>query len=161
MILVPHEPTERHLEEIENRLAGATGVLRFSALGSYAGERVLLVDSVGILMSLYAAAHVAYVGGSFRQGIHNVLEAAVYGIPVVFGPRHWNAREPLELLDHGGAFVVTTSSELTRTLRNLLADDQARRFAGWRAEQYVRSHTGATARVVERVESCLRTPAAR
>ena len=161
MILVPHEPTERHLEEVEARLEGVTSVLRFSALGSYAGERVLLVDSVGILMSLYAAAHVAYVGGSFRQGIHNVLEAAVYGIPVVFGPRHWNAREPLELLDHGGAFVVTTSAELTRTLRNLLADDHARRFAGWRAEQYVRSHTGATARVVERVESCLRTPAAR
>ena len=161
MILVPHEPTARHLEELERQLAGKTTVLRFSEIHAYAGERVLLVDSVGILMSLYAAAHVAYVGGSFRQGIHNVLEAAVYGVPVLFGPRHWNAREPLQLLDHGGAFVVQDSQEMTRTLRNLLTDQEARRFAGWRAEEYVRAHTGATARVVERVESCLHPPRSR
>jgi 3-deoxy-D-manno-octulosonic-acid transferase len=158
MILVPHEPTPRHLEELEDQLAGKTTVLRFSALEAYAGQRVLLVDSVGILMSLYASAHVAYVGGSFRQGVHNVLEAAVYGIPVLFGPRHWNAREPLQLLDYGGAFVVENSAELSRTLGNLLADEQARHFAGWRAEEYVRARTGATARVVERLESCLNMP---
>jgi len=161
MILVPHEPTARHLEELEEQLAGKTTVLRFSALNAYAGERVLLVDSVGILMSLYASAHVAYIGGSFRQGIHNVLEAAVYGIPVLFGPRHWNAREPLQLLECGGAFVVQTSAELSRTLGNLLAHDELRRFAGWRAEEYVRARTGATARVVERIESCLPAPTRR
>ena len=155
VILVPHEPTVCHLEELEDALAGKATVLRFSALSAYAGERVLLVDSIGILMSLYACAHVAYIGGSFRQGVHNVLEAAVYGIPVVFGPRHWNAREPLELLDQGGAFVVQNTAELTRTLRNLLSDDEARRFAGWRAQEYVRGGAGATARVVSQVESCL------
>jgi len=158
MVLVPHEPTPPHLEELEEQLAGKISVLRFSALETYAGQRVLLVDSVGILMSLYASAHVAYVGGSFRQGVHNVLEAAVYGIPVLFGPRHWNAREPLQLLDYGGAFVVENSAELSRTLGNLLADEQARHFAGWRAEEYVRARTGATGRVVGRVESCLNMP---
>ncbi|HXX63282.1 MAG TPA: glycosyltransferase N-terminal domain-containing protein, partial [Bacteroidota bacterium] len=101
VIIVPHEPTEDHLASLERDCAGRSSAIRFSALNEYAGERVIIVDSVGILMVLYASADIAYVGGSFRQGIHNVLEAAVYGIPVMFGPKHRNSHEPLMLLESG------------------------------------------------------------
>jgi len=155
LIVVPHEPSVEHLDDLERELEGRTSFIRFSALNEYNGERVIIVDSVGILLILYASAHIAYVGGSFRQGIHNVLEAAVYGIPVLFGPRHRNSHEPLMLVDGGGAFVVNDSQELFRTLENLLTDEVARSTTGKRAEKFVQSHVGATDRFLEHLERCL------
>jgi 3-deoxy-D-manno-octulosonic-acid transferase len=150
-IVVPHEPTETHLEELERELNGTTSYIRFSAMNEYGGERVVIVDSIGILMRLYASAHVAFVGGSFRQGVHNVLEAAVYGIPVLFGPRHRNSQEPLMLVERGGGFIVNDADELERTLHNLLDNEAARTTAGERAARFVTANTGAT----ERFLTCL------
>ena len=155
LIIAPHEPTVEHLEDLERELTGNSSFLRFSALNEYKGEQVIIVDSIGILLILYAYAHIAYVGGSFRQGIHNVLEAAVYGIPVVFGPRHRNSQEPLMLVDRGGAFIVNDSRELYRTLRNLLESDSARTTAGERAARFVQSNVGATERFLHHLEPYL------
>jgi len=155
VIVVPHEPTEEHIEELERDIAGKATSIRFSGLNEYAGENIIIVDSVGILLVLYALAHIAFVGGSFRQGIHNVLEAAVFGIPVLFGPRHRNSHEPIMLVECGGGFVVENTAELYRTLQNLLADDGARQASGERAAKFVESHTGATARFLEHLEGRL------
>jgi 3-deoxy-D-manno-octulosonic-acid transferase len=157
LIVVPHEPTEEHLEQLEETLAGRTTFLRFSALNEYAGERIVVVDSVGVLLILYALAHIAYVGGSFRQGIHNILEAAVYGIPVVFGPRHRNSHEPIMLVERGGGFVVNDGKEFLRTVQHLLDDDGARTAAGERAARFVQSNVGATGRFLEHLEPRFRT----
>ena len=156
LIHVPHEPTPEHLEDLERELSRKASFIRFSALNEYAGERIIIVDSVGILLTLYATAHVAFVGGSFRQGIHNVLEAAVFGIPVVFGPRHQNSHEPLMLVERGGGFVVNNTGELCRTLRNLLEDENARAGAGRRAVEFVHLHTGATDRFLSHLDSYLK-----
>ncbi len=155
LVIVPHEPTLEHIEDLERRFNGTVSTLRFSALNEYAGEEVILVDSIGILLVLYASAHVAYVGGSFRQGIHNVLEAAVYGIPVVFGPRHRNSQEPGALVEAGGAFVVVDEHELETVLVRLLTDEQARNRAGERAAEFVQRNTGATQRVLRHIEPYL------
>jgi 3-deoxy-D-manno-octulosonic-acid transferase len=148
-ILAPHEPTEEHLEELERELNGSTTYIRFSALNEYRNERVIIVDSIGILLRLYAYAQVAYIGGSFRQGIHNVLEAAVYGIPVVFGPRHRNSQEPLMLAERGGGFVVNDSTELERTLHSLFGNESARGMAGERSARFVAANVGATERFLQ------------
>jgi 3-deoxy-D-manno-octulosonic-acid transferase len=150
---VPHEPTPDHLEELERELNGKTSFIRFSALNEYSGERVIIVDSVGILLTLYASAQVAFIGGSFRQGIHNVLEAAVFGIPVVFGPDHHNSQEPLMLVERGGGFVARDTQELKRTLGHLLEDENARASAGRSAMEFVHFHTGATDRFITCLES--------
>lgn len=155
LIVVPHEPTIDHLEDLEQKLAGKVPSLRFSALNEYAGESVIIVDSIGILLMLYSIAHIAYVGGSFRQGIHNVLEAAVYGIPVLFGPRHKNSQEPGQLVEHGGAFVVSSSEELKETMLRLLSDDQLRKTAGENAAAFVQKNTGATERFLTYLEPIL------
>jgi 3-deoxy-D-manno-octulosonic-acid transferase len=155
LILVPHEPTVAHLEELEAGMRGKVTSIRFSGLNEYAGERVIIVDSIGILLTLYACAHIAYIGGSFRQGVHNVLEAAVYGIPVLFGPRHRNSREPLQLVEQGGGFVVNGTQELHRAAENLLSDNAARSTAGERALKFVRSQTGATSRFLDQLEQFL------
>jgi 3-deoxy-D-manno-octulosonic-acid transferase len=156
LIVVPHEPTIDHLEELERQLHGQVRTIRFSALNEYSGEEVVIVDSIGILLVLYASAHIAYVGGSFRQGIHNVLEAAVYGIPVLFGPRHRNSHEPLQLVERGGAFVINDAMELQRTLLNLLDDDIARTTAGNRASAFVQANLGATQRILSHLAPYLR-----
>ncbi|MBM2841386.1 MAG: kdtA [Bacteroidetes bacterium] len=155
LILVPHEPTIEHIEDLERQLFGTTPSIRFSALNEYNNEPVIIVDSIGILLILYAYAEIAFIGGSFRQGIHNVLEAAVYGIPVIFGPRHRNSQEPLHLVERGGGFIVNDSSEMHRTLRNLLEDSSARTTAGGRAAQFVQSNVGATERFLQHLEPYL------
>ena len=155
LVLVPHEPALEHIEELESELAGKTSFIRFSALNEYTHERIIIVDSIGILFILYAHAHIAFVGGSFRQGVHNVLEAAVFGVPVVFGPRHRNSQEPLMLVERGGGFVVNDADELYRTFRNLLEDESARASAGDRAARFVQTHVGATTRFIEHLEPYL------
>jgi 3-deoxy-D-manno-octulosonic-acid transferase len=155
LVLVPHEPTVDRLEEIEQELSGKVSFLRFSALNEYAGEHVIIVDSIGILLILYSYAHVAYVGGSFRQGVHNVLEAAVFGIPVIFGPRHRNSQEPLMLVNSGGGFVVNSPEELNRSLRHLFEDDAVRRDAGEKAARFVQMNVGATERFLQHIQPYL------
>jgi 3-deoxy-D-manno-octulosonic-acid transferase len=108
-IHVPHEPTEQHVLRLEREMRGRVTFCRYSSLDSFTNENVLIVDTVGKLLSLYSVASIAYIGGSFRSGIHNVLEAAVYGIPVLFGPHHYNSQEPLMLIDRGGGIVVEDS----------------------------------------------------
>jgi 3-deoxy-D-manno-octulosonic-acid transferase len=100
-------------------------------------------------MALYQYAHIAYVGGSFRQGVHNVLEPAVYGIPVIYGPRHTNSQEAQELLRQGGGFLINDQSECYNTLRALLDDAKARSIAGNVALKLVRENIGATERFIE------------
>ncbi len=88
LIIAPHEPTLVHLDRIENEFSRQLKTIRFSHLNNYKDERVIIVDSIGILLTLYTYADAAFIGGSFKQNIHNVLEAAVYGVPVLFGPKN-------------------------------------------------------------------------
>ncbi len=155
VILVPHEPTVDAIEDIEIKLGAKSRSIRFSSLNDYKGEHIIIVDSVGILMALYQYADVAYVGGSFRQGIHNVLEPAVYGIPVVYGPKHTNSQEAIELVRRGGGFVVNDQQECYRTLRTLLNDKKANSTAGFQALKLVKENIGATKRFIEHLEKVL------
>jgi 3-deoxy-D-manno-octulosonic-acid transferase len=155
VILVPHEPTEDALEDIEYAFGSKPRTIRFSNLNDYSNEHIIIVDSIGILMTLYQYANVAYVGGSFRQGIHNVLEPAVYGIPVVFGPKHTNSQEAMELAQRGGGFIVNDQQECYRTLRTLLDDEIANSAAGKQALMLVEENIGATERFIQYLEKSL------
>ena len=155
MILVPHEPTEDALEDIENKLGSKPRSIRFSNLNDYSNEHIIIVDSIGILMALYQYANVAYVGGSFRQGIHNVLEPAAYGIPVVFGPKHTNSQEATELARRGGGFIVNDQQECYRTFRTLLDDKNANSTAGKQALMLVEENIGATERFIQYIQKVI------
>lgn len=159
LVLVPHEPTPAHLREAEARLE-ALGLshLRLSAAGTagFGGRDVLVVDRIGVLGELYALADVAYVGGGFgTAGLHSVLEPAAFGAPVLFGPRHHNAREAAELIAAGGGFAVADAAELQRRLERLLADAAERAAAGRAARAYVEAGRGAAERGAAVVEALL------
>jgi 3-deoxy-D-manno-octulosonic-acid transferase len=155
MVLVPHEPSIENLDRIENRLNGYASWTRFSNLGDYRDQKIIIVDSVGILMSLYQYAHIAYVGGSFRQGVHNVLEPASYGLPIIVGPKHDNSQEAVELITNGAAFVGDDPDTLYRHIRSLLEDEEKRSDAGKNAALLVRRNTGATERFLSYLEKVL------
>jgi 3-deoxy-D-manno-octulosonic-acid transferase len=155
LILVPHEPTENNLERIESELNGETTYMRFSDLNDYSSERILIVDSIGILMALYQYAHVAFVGGSFKGSIHNVLEPAVYGIPVVFGPYYQNSQEALLLLNNEIAFSGSDEKEIYKILRNLLSENEKRTDAGKKARIFIEKNIGATQKFLSYFEKVL------
>ena len=155
-IIVPHEPTIEHLEELESKLTGKISFIRFSEMNNYNNEKIILIDSVGILVALYKYAHIVYIGGSFKQGIHNVLEPAVFGNPVIFGPKHTNSQEAIELAHIGGGFVVENEKELYRTLRTLLDNDEKRKIAGNISKSFVYDNCGATERFLQYLEPYLK-----
>lgn len=158
LMLVPHEPTAAHLEETEERLArnGLRG-RRLADVGDrWDGHEVLLVDRLGVLGQLYAVADVAYVGGGWgTAGLHSVLEPAAFGVPIVIGPRHENAREAGELVAAGGAFEVNSRAALEERLRLLLDDAVIRGAAGAAARAYVEAGRGAAERGAEIIEGLL------
>lgn len=151
VIVVPHEPTILHLEKIEHTFINKYSTIRFSYLNNYNNERVIIVDSIGILLTLYYYADVAYVGGSFKQGIHNVLEPAVYGIPVLFGPKFHNSQEAEILIKLGGAFVISNKRETYIKLRGLFSNNQSRINTGNICYGYVNNNIGATDKISEEI----------
>ncbi|MCX6168976.1 MAG: 3-deoxy-D-manno-octulosonic acid transferase [Ignavibacteriales bacterium] len=150
-IIVPHEPTEQHLEEIENALKGEFDSIRFSYLNNYKNERLIIIDSIGVLLTLYTYGDVAYVGGSFKQGIHNVLEPAVYGIPVLFGPKHENSQEAIHLRKIGGGICIRNKKEAYKNLRKIFSDEQLRIKIGNIGSEYVIQNIGATSRILDEI----------
>ena len=143
LILAPHEVHASHISGISGLLDG-----KFVRYSEATPENVkttncLVVDVIGILSSIYRYANVAYIGGGFGVGIHNTLEAAVYGIPVVFGPNYLKFREARELIAVGGAFSIPDYVILEAQLDLLLKDSQAGKMAG----EYVKQNTGATGQI--------------
>jgi 3-deoxy-D-manno-octulosonic-acid transferase len=158
-IIAPHEPTQEHLEHLEQRLAAAG--LRHVRLPSdaeisdaYVDVDVVVVDRLGVLADLYAIADVAYVGGGFgTHGLHSVVEPAALGVPVVFGPRHGNAREAERLRQAGGGYVIGDATTLRASLARLFKDAEARTQAGAAARRFVERELGGAAASAELILS--------
>ncbi|MFZ1518202.1 MAG: glycosyltransferase N-terminal domain-containing protein [Ignavibacteriaceae bacterium] len=155
MIIAPHEPTLLHLEKIENEFAGKLKTIRFSHLNTYTDERIIIIDSIGILLTLYTYANVAYIGGSFKQNIHNVLEAAVYGTPVMFGPKIENSQEAIKLVELGGGKVVNNKRQVYKYLRKMFSDESYRTATGKISASYVQSNIGATDKILSAIYKVL------
>jgi 3-deoxy-D-manno-octulosonic-acid transferase len=141
LVLVPHELHEQHLQQIYQCFEGR--YVRYSQATpmSVSMARMLLVDTMGMLSSIYRYGHVAYVGGGFGAGIHNTLEAAVYGMPVVFGPRWKKFREAHGLQEAGAAMSVKNYNEMAAAL-DVAFEQQY--LMGQAAANYVASECGAT-----------------
>lgn len=155
LIVVPHEPTVSHLEDLENTLNKDFQTIRFSLMNNYNNERIILIDSIGILLTLYCYADAAYVGGSFKQGIHNVLEPAVYGIPVVYGPKIENSQEAQYLSSIKGGFVIKNRKNAYKVIRTLFSNDEKRNEAGKIAKEYVENNLGATDQILSEIKNTL------
>ena len=152
LILVPHEPTPERIKEIRAHLNREKLVHRcFSELTpeiDLSATDVLIVDKVGLLARLYALADIAFVGGSFRGSVHNVMEPAAMGKPVIFGPTIQNAREASLLVDRGGAKLVRTAQQLAGVIEGWLGDEAVRTTAGCIGKQLIAENLGAVDRTL-------------
>lgn len=148
LIIAPHQLHESHLQSIEKRFPGC---LRYSALEKDPRPaQVLLIDNVGLLSRLYRYATVTYVGGGFtRDGIHNILEAAVWEKPVVFGPNYGKYREAEELLEAGGALSVGDKTAWLSALQHLQGNPRQLARMAQASGEYIRRHTGATRKILD------------
>lgn len=148
LVLAPHVVSEDHLRQIEEKMPCTT--LRYSAATpkTVAEADCLIIDCYGLLSSIYRYATVAYVGGGFGVGIHNVPEAAVYGVPVVIGPNNHHFREARHLIECGGCLEVTDQASFDAALDHLFADKEALRKTGKAAGDYIAGNAGATERIL-------------
>ena len=149
LIIAPHEIGWGHLQEIRSRLKRPSVLFSEAGEGSVRQYDCLIIDSIGLLSSVYRYGDIAYVGGGFGKGIHNLLEAAVYGIPALFGPAHHRFKEAKGLIDTGGGFPVSGQEALKARIDEWLENPSHLQAAGRAAGEFVRSHAGATGRILE------------
>lgn len=157
LILVPHEPHEDFLNETAYYLRSFDlRPIRYSQLdGQLPPSDVLIIDKIGILAVLYRVAWVAYVGGAFGEGVHSVLEPAVYALPLFFGPKYYMANEAQVLIQRGGAVSVKSAADFEEVLRSYLENDTIRNRSAEEAGNLVKLFSGATERIVDHIEECL------
>jgi 3-deoxy-D-manno-octulosonic-acid transferase len=142
-VFAPHEIDKANIERLEKLFK--VKCVRFSEFTEESVEaRVLVMDNIGMLSSAYRYAYIAAIGGGFGKGIHNVLEPACWGIPVIFGPNHTKFMEAVELLEAGGAMSFKNYDEFKTILDRWLTDKQAYSDAASAAGRYVNDNTGAT-----------------
>lgn len=149
LIIAPHETDEKHIEEICRQFSGFS-TLRYSKADerNISSAQVLIIDNIGMLSSLYRYAEIAFIGGGFGKGIHNILEAATFGLPVIFGPNYEKFSEAKELIKLGGAFSIADKNEFEKIIL-LLKDQQVLKTASHISRYYVESRTGATGKILE------------
>jgi 3-deoxy-D-manno-octulosonic-acid transferase len=176
VVIAPHEITEDHIKRLQKLFPDC---IRYSQLqGMFSGSapagasiwnsiyeqqekdvrerlvdaKTMIIDSMGLLSKLYHYGTVAYVGGGFKTGIHNTLEAVVYSRPVLFGPKYQKFKEARDLIENGAAFSVTSADELKERLDALLKDRSELLKAGDAAGQYVLENTGATTKILQYIQ---------
>lgn len=154
-VIVPHEIHHAHIKAFAARVQGGAQILSEIVPGDLFHARVLIVDSMGLLSGLYQYGALAYIGGGFGRGIHNILEAATFGLPVIFGPNYKQFAEAVDLTVSGGAFSVQNAQELRSTLDGLLENPDALKNAGRICSDYVQSKTGATKAIIEELKLLL------
>lgn len=147
LIIAPHEVNAERIAEIESRLERPSCRLSVASADEASRVDCLIVDCYGKLSSLYRYGDVAYIGGGFGEGIHNINEAAVYNIPVVFGPKYAKFKEAKDLIARKGAFSFSDKLQFEAIVGMLVADSDELSRSGTVAGDYIRENLGATERI--------------
>lgn len=150
-IIAPHEVNSSRIREVAERFPNAVrySVLNQTTIDSTGDQntesdvQVLILDTMGILSTVYQYGDVAYIGGGFGLGLHNTLEAAAFGLPVIFGPNYQKFNEAIDLIDHGAAFSIKNQEEFEKCMESLKVEAK-RKKSGKAALEYVNQQTGAT-----------------
>ena len=149
-IIAPHELSGAHIKRLKNLF---TGSLLFTEIDGLipSDVRVIILDTMGQLSFIYRYGTISYIGGGFGKGIHNVLEAATYGLPIIIGPRYQKFSEAIDLVESGGAFAVHNGNELLSTIRQQFSDLKLLKTSSEISRNYVQSKLGATSVIMEKV----------
>jgi 3-deoxy-D-manno-octulosonic-acid transferase len=149
-VFAPHEIDKANIDRLVKLFT--VSVVRFSEFTEDSSEaRVLIIDNIGMLSSAYRYAYISAIGGGFGKGIHNILEPACWGIPVIFGPRYKKFREAVELKSSGGAKSFVTYEDFEQIMSDWLTGSELYNNSAQVAGDYVRQHTGATDIIIKEI----------
>lgn len=151
LLIAPHEINEAHLQQIEQLWQGQC--IRYSVGTKKAAllqeQPILIIDNIGMLSTIYQYSDITYIGGGFGVGIHNILEAAIFGMPLLFGPNYHKFQEAKDLIQKKAAFSIKDIEELQKIITTLQEDSQLYQTASSQAQQYVQNHTGGTQLILQ------------
>lgn len=150
-IMAPHEVSTSNINRLQQLLKTRCILLSKANEKSIAHFQVLIIDSIGLLSSLYQYGEIAYIGGGFGVGIHNILEAATFGLPVIFGPNYKKFKEAVDLENLGGAFPVKNQEELSEVLNALLKEKNKQEKSSAVCKKYVTKNIGSTQVIINKV----------
>lgn len=153
-IIAPHEIKDDEIAGWRSKLNGRSILYSEVAAGqSPEGFDYLIINNIGMLSSLYRYGNMAYIGGSFGAGLHNILEAATFGLPIVFGNKSYHRfQEAVDLTEKGGAFAVADTNQLQKIMQNWVGNPSEASGAGNVSAEYVLSGTGATELIMRKVK---------
>jgi 3-deoxy-D-manno-octulosonic-acid transferase len=149
MVIAPHETKRANIERLISKLKSPVICYTEASEDAVINSQVLIVDTIGLLSSVYRYAELAYIGGGFGVGIHNTLEAAIYGIPVVFGPNYLKFNEAVAMKNLGIAYPIQNYDELKTCLEKLIADTEKRKQISSASKSYTQLNIGATQKIIE------------
>lgn len=151
LVIAPHVVSDSHLKEIMEKVKRPCVRYTEATEENVSKADCLIIDCYGLLSSIYRYGDISYIGGGFGVGIHNVLEAAVYGIPVIFGPNNKKFREAQHLLEKKGGFEINDYEEFKRLMDRFLTDNSYLQQAGNAAGDYVKNNSGALEKIMKAI----------
>lgn len=156
-IIAPHEIKAEEIIGWRSKLNGRSILYSEVAAGQNPeGFDYLIINNIGMLSSLYRYGNMAYIGGSFGVGLHNILEAATFGLPIVFGNKSYHRfQEAVDLIEKGGAFAVADANALSQTMESWVSNPESAESAGKTSSEYVKSGTGATGLIMQKVREAM------
>ena len=155
LIVAPHEISEHRIRAIESS-CGTTSIRYSDLMNEPKQSHVLIIDNVGMLLSVYALGNLAYVGGAFGKGLHNILEPAACGLPVIFGPKHAKFLEAAELIKYHGAQSISNQREF-QTAFSEFGQSDINEEKSSRCKKFVKERTGATEMIMKSISPYLKT----
>lgn len=153
-LLVPHEPKETKIEAIEKVIENKfhnIKTIRYSQLDNYSGENFIIVDRIGLLSKLYSIAYLSYVGGGFKTGLHNILEPAIFNMPILFSNEVKNSDEDEILVNAGCGIVIRDTRQFYRVFREFLNDKDLRDRTGEKCRMVFEDKIGVAEKLVDKI----------
>lgn len=152
ILIVPHEPKETKISVIEKTIENKyknLKTIRYSVMQKYSDENVIIVDKIGLLSKLYSIANLSYIGGGFKTGLHNILEPAIFNIPVLFSNTVKNSDEDELLIESGCGILVKDARQFYRIFRKLLSDENYRKEIGSKCGLVFKDNINVSGRIIE------------
>lgn len=147
-IIAPHNMNAKAITELKESIDKKVVLFSERENKDLSEFDVLIVDTIGLLTKIYSYADAVYVGGAFKTGLHNILEPATFGVPIVIGPEFSKFREAVELVERGGCMSVNTLGELTKAFNQLKTDQEFRIKTGTINQEYIQNNKGATKKIM-------------
>jgi len=151
LIIAPHVIDDAHIVEIVNKLKRPYVLHSKATIENVKEVDCLIIDCFGLLSTIYRYCDVAYIGGAFGAGLHNTLEAAVYGVPVIFGPKYSKFIEAAALIDAKAGFSISSPDEFDALMDRFITEPDYLRLTGERSDKYVKGQAGATNRILSKI----------